>query len=128
MLLFLDIFYTILHLALMGFNLTGWIWKRTRKVHLLTLGMTLGSWAVLGIWYGWGYCPLTDWHWTVKEKRGEAHLPNSFVKYLVDKLTGTDIPSSVIDNITLGCLLGAIAAAIYANFFHKKNRRLKPPA
>ena len=115
MLHFLDIFYTLLHIAIMGFNLTGWIWKRTRIAHVVLLCLTAGSWVVLGPWYGWGYCPITDWHWRVKLKLGETDLPNSFVKYLADKISGKDIPSSIIDGVTLGCLVFSIVAAFYVN-------------
>lgn len=119
MLSFLNIFFTITHFALIIFNLTGWIWERTRKAHLIVLCLTAASWFLLGIWYGLGYCPLTDWHWNVKEKLGETDLPNSFVKYFADKISGTDVSVSLVDNITLGCLLFAIVAAIYVNFIRK---------
>jgi len=119
MLSFLNFFFTLAHLLLIIFNLTGWVWKRTRKAHLVVLGLTTASWFVLGIWYGWGYCPLTDWHWDVKEKLGETNLPNSFVKYYADKISGINIPVSLVDNITLGCLIFAILAAIYVNFIRK---------
>ena len=120
MLTFLDVFFTIAHLALMGFNLTGWIWKRTRKVHLITLTVTAVCWFVLGIWYGLGYCPLTDWHWQVKEKLGERNLPNSFVKYFADHITGSNISPSIVDNLTLGCLVFAVIASVYVNFIRRK--------
>jgi Protein of Unknown function (DUF2784) len=122
MLSFLDIFFTIAHLALTLFNLTGWIWKRTRKAHLITLIVTALSWGVLGIWYGLGYCPLTDWHWQVKEKLGETNLPASFIKYYADKITGRDINPSLVDNVTLGCLIFAVVASVYVNFFLKKKK------
>lgn len=123
MLHFLNILFTLAHLLLMAFNLLGWIWKPTRKAHLITLLLTAASWFILGIWYGWGYCPLTDWHWEVKEKLGERNLPNSFVKYIADKITGADISSSLVDNVTLACLIGAVIASVYVNFFAqgKKN-------
>ena len=120
MLIFLNILLTIAHFLLIGFNLTGWIWKKTRKTHLVVLGLTTASWFVLGIWYGWGYCPLTDWHLDVKEKLGETNLPNSFVKYYADKMSSQDIPSKIVDNVTLGCLVFAIIAAVYVNFFRRK--------
>ena len=120
MLLFLDIFYSLLHLVLMGFNLFGWIWRKARKAHLITAGITLASWFVLGIWYGWGYCPLTDWHWEVKRQLGEQHLPNSFVKYFADKITGLNISPAVVDGWTLGLFLAAIVLSVYVNFFRKK--------
>lgn len=111
MLAFLDILFTIFHIALMLFNLTGWIWKKTRKAHLISLALTAGSWAILGIWYGLGYCPLTDWHWAIKEKLGETNLPNSFVKYILDKIFNTDLPAKLVDRITLAGLLAAIVGA-----------------
>lgn len=115
MLSLLDLLFTIFHVALIVFNLTGWIWKKTRRLHLITLLLTAASWAILGIWYGLGYCPLTDWHWQVKEKLGETHLPNSFVKYLLDKLLGTDLPVPLVDQITLYSLLAAVVAAAVVN-------------
>ena len=120
MLTFLDIFLSIAHIGLTLFNLTGWIWKRTRKAHLVTLGLTLISWFVFGFWYGWGYCFLTDWHWQVKQKLGETNLPASFIKYFADKISGKNFDPSFVDNVTLGCLLFAIAAAVYVNFIRKK--------
>jgi Protein of Unknown function (DUF2784) len=122
MLSFLNIFFTIAHLALTVFNLIGWIWKRTRKLHLITLIVTAFCWLVPGIWYGWGYCPLTDWHWQVKEKLGETNLPNSFIKYFADKITGRDINPSLVDNVTLGCLVFAVVASVYVNFFLKNKK------
>lgn len=119
----LDIFYTILHLALIGFNLFAWIWPKTRRAHLITAGITLASWLILGIWYGFGYCPITDWQWDVKTKLGETDLPNSFVKYFADKLTGKDFDPALVDNITLWTFITAILLSIYFNFFHKKINR-----
>ena len=50
------------HTALVLFNMFGWIWKRTRVAHLITLGLTAFSWFALGAIYGWGYCLCTDYH------------------------------------------------------------------
>lgn len=104
-----DILYTMLHLVVIGFNLVGWIWKRTRKAHLWLVALTAGSWAVLGIWYGWGYCPITDWQWDVKRQLGEKNLPNSFIKYYADKLSGADIDAAVVDTVTV-VVFGIVAA------------------
>lgn len=104
-----DILYTMLHLVLIGFNLVGWIWERTRKAHLWLVALTVGSWAVLGIWYGWGYCPITDWQWDVKRQLGEENLPNSFIKYYADKLSSAEIDATVVDTVTVA-VLGIVAA------------------
>ena len=124
MFIFLDILLTIAHIVLTLFNLVGWIWTRTRKIHLITIGLTIASWFILGIWHGWGYCVLTDWHWQVKQKLGERNLPASFIKYYADKLTGKNFDPSLVENVTLGCLVFALVATIYVNFFRKRNRAL----
>ncbi len=116
MLRLLDILFTLLHVGLIVFNLTGWMWKRTRRWHLITLVLTAASWGVLGIWYGWGYCPLTDWHWDIKRQLGEQQLPNSFIKYCFDKITQRSWPPALVDRITLISLLTAVAASLYVNF------------
>jgi hypothetical protein len=116
---FLDILLTLAHLALIGFNLFGWIWKKTRKAHLITVAATAFSWFVLGIWFGWGYCPITDWQWKVKEKLGETDLPNSFIKYYADKISRENIDPSVVDTATLISFLIVIVLTIYFNFFKR---------
>ena len=120
MLQFLDIFYTVVHLSITGFNLLGWIWPATRKAHLITAAITAACWGLLGIWYGFGYCPVTDWQWDVKTKLGETNLPNSFIKYFADKVSGRDINPVLIDNLTLWLFVAAILLSVYFNFFHKK--------
>ena len=122
MLYVLDIFFTIVHLAITGFNLLGWIWRRTRKAHFITIIITAICWFLLGIWYGIGYCPVTDWQWRVKEKLGETNLPDSFIKYFADKITGQNFNPSLVNNITLGLFLAAIVLSVYFNFFRKKNK------
>ena len=119
MLRFLDIFYTILHLLIIGFNLVGWIWPRTRKLHLIVLSATAASWFILGIWYGWGYCPVTDWQWDVKEKLGETNLPASFIKYFADKITGEDFSASMVEKVTLISFILIIVLTIYVKFVAK---------
>jgi len=104
---FLDYFFIIFHGSFVLFNLTGWAWRRTRRIHLATIGLTLLSWFGLGIFYGWGYCPSTDWHWEVKSKLGETDLPYSYVKYYLDKLTGFSCNPLIVDAGVL--ILGLLA-------------------
>ncbi|WP_379086993.1 DUF2784 domain-containing protein [Pedobacter sp. UC225_65] len=116
----LDVLLSILHLLMIGFNLFGWIFKATRRIHFWFTMLTLSCWTLLGIWFGLGYCPITDWQWKVKEKLGEKNLPDSFIKYFVDKVTGANSNAELIDILTLGFFLIAIAISIKLNFFHKK--------
>jgi Protein of Unknown function (DUF2784) len=123
MLQFLDFIFTILHLALIAFNLFAWIWPKTRKAHLITIACTAVSWFILGIWFGWGYCPITDWQWQIKEKLGETNLPNSFIKYFADKITGKNFDPSVVDTFTLGLFAAATLISVYVNFFYRKEKK-----
>ena len=118
----LDVLFTILHLIIIGFNLLGWIWRSTRKLHFIVVLITAGCWLVLGIWYGIGYCPITDWHWQIKEKLGENSLPNSFIKYLADKITRKDISSDIIDALTAISFAVATFLSVYLNFLDKKRK------
>ena len=115
-----DVFFTILHLVIIGFNMFGWIWPATRRAHLVTILLTGASWFLLGIWFGMGYCPITDWQWQVKEKLGEKNLPSSFIKYFGDKLTGMDLDSSLVNSITLVTFLVALVLSCYLNFFYHR--------
>lgn len=116
----LDELLTILHLIIIGFNLLGWIDQSTRKIHFWFAMLTLSCWTILGIWFGLGYCPITDWQWDIKTQLGEQNLPGSFIKYFADKLIGTNINSDLIDALTLVFFLVAIICSIKFNFFNKK--------
>lgn len=120
MYLFLDWLFTALHLIIIGFNLVGWIWRKTRALHFVFVLLTAGSWLILGIWFGLGYCPITDWQWQLKEKLGETNLPNSFIKYFVDKVTGGDVSSTFVDIATASCFIAAVLLSVYLNFIKKK--------
>ena len=121
-LMVIDYLFTILHLLLIVFNLFGWLLKNTRKLLFWIAMLTLASWTFLGIWFGLGYCPLTDWQWGVKTQLGEQNLPDSFIKYLLDQSTGLTSNPNTIDFLTVGFFLMAIACSIKVNFFNQKTK------
>ncbi|ELR68551.1 hypothetical protein C900_00292 [Fulvivirga imtechensis AK7] len=110
-----DIVLTVLHIGLTLFNLTGWAFNRLKRIHLVTILLTLGSWVILGFFYGFGYCFLTDWHWDVKEELGEEGIPNSFIKYYLDILFNADIPADTVDVIAIIGLVFALAMTVIKN-------------
>lgn len=112
----LDVLLIALHCGLILFNLFGWAWPRTRKLNLATLTATAFSWFVLGVWYGFGYCPLTDWHWRVRLRLGDTDLPNSYLKFLFDRVTGLSINATLVDTITVVAFLGSFALSVGLNF------------
>jgi hypothetical protein len=112
----LDIFFVIFHTFLIFFNFFGWIWKWTRKLNLIVLSLTGASWLFLGLIVGTlGYCPLTDWHFRVLEKLGKKDLPDSYIKYLADRLTGLDFNAAVVDKVTLWVFVLAFALSVFFN-------------
>lgn len=120
----LDIFFVLFHTSLTLFNMFGWIWKKTRLANLITLGITGSSWVFLGLIVGMlGYCPLTDWHFNILHKLGKSDLPISYIKYLVDRLTGLDVNQTLVDNATLYGFLAALVISLLLNFrdLRKKN-------
>jgi hypothetical protein len=112
----LDIFFLVFHASLIVFILTGWIWKRTRRLHLLVMSLTVFSWFGLGLFYGMGYCPSTDWHWQIKRARGQTGLPNSYVKYYLDRLTGLNWNPRLVDNTVVLTGLAAFGLSIALNW------------
>ncbi len=111
----LDKFFFVFHSTIIVFNLFGWMWKKTRRANLIVLSLTGGSWFGLGIWYGIGYCPCTDWHWQVRRHLGHFDMSNSYVKFLIDSATGLDVNARLVDGMTLTLFILALAASIYTN-------------
>jgi hypothetical protein len=112
----LDIFFIVFHSSLIIFNLFGWIWRKTRLLNLITLTITGASWLILGLIVGvLGYCPLTDLHFSILYKLDKTDLPASYIKYLIDRLTGLNISSSLVDKITLCTFIAAFTLCLFFN-------------
>ncbi len=116
----LDIFFVIFHTSLTIFNTVGWVWKKTRLLNLITLLLTGSSWLFLGMIVGTlGYCPFTDWHFMILEKLGKTNLPNSYLKYLFDRITGLNINAELVDRVTLIVFIAALAISLFLNIRDK---------
>ncbi|MBZ9786389.1 DUF2784 domain-containing protein [Psychroflexus sp. CAK57W] len=115
-----DYFFMIFHSLLILFNLFAWLYKPLLKWHLAVLALTFASWGILGIWYGLGYCPVTDWHFNILKALGVTDLPQSYINYLLQRLFDLHLADDVVDGLTLGCSLAALILSVYLNFFRKK--------
>ncbi len=116
MYVFLDWLILVFHTSLMFFVLIGWGWRRTRRWHLFVLTLILLSWYGLGIFYGFGYCLCTDWHWQVKEALGETDLPDSYVKYFLDRLTGRGWDARLVNASVVLITLTVFALSLWLNW------------
>jgi len=92
---------------------------------LITLTATAASWALLGIWYGWGYCVCTDWHWDVRAKLGLVDRSNSYIHFLIVKLTGINLNAKLVETGTLVVFILSFALSIWLNISGRSGRRLQ---
>jgi hypothetical protein len=122
MLRLLDIFFVVFHTFLIFFNLFGWVWQRTRKLNLVTLLLTGASWFILGLFYGMGYCPLTDWHYDILRRLGHTGMPHSYIKYLIERLFGIDFNPDFIDKATFLAWLVALVISLTLNIKYARKR------
>jgi hypothetical protein len=114
-------FFYVFHTALILFNLLGWLYPRTRKLNLITLLATFGSWGLLGFWKGWGYCFLTDWHYQVLRALGEKGMPSSYIAFLIEKITGLSLAPGLVNTLTVSLALLALVFSVWVNL--RKKRR-----
>lgn len=117
--------FYVFHTVLILFNLFGWLVKRWRKLNFITLLVTFASWILLGIWKGWGYCFLTDWHYQILHRLGERNLPNSYIAFLVEKLTGWLPETDLVNGLTVGLATVALICSIWVNFFLNNRSQYK---
>ena len=111
----IDYFFILFHSALILFNILGWIIPKWRFANLISLSVTAFSWFVLGIWYGIGYCPFTDWHWKVRQLLGYRDESNSYIHFLILKIVGVNLPENWVDSSTLIILLLAFFISVILN-------------
>lgn len=113
------LFY-VFHTGLIVFNLFGWLHPKLQKLNLISLLVTFGSWFLLGLWKGWGYCFLTDWHYQVLRSLGERDMPSSYIAFLVEKLTGCLPDANLVDALTVGLAVLALLGSLWVNFRRSK--------
>jgi hypothetical protein len=117
----LDILFFVFHTGWILFNCLGWIWRRTRPWQLATVSLTALSWFGLGVVYGWGYCPCTDWHWQIRARLGHVDPP-SYVQLLIRELTGLDPGRAAADAVAVVTLAAAAVLSVALNLRDRRGR------
>ena len=112
MLATLNILFFIFHTAMLILNLTGWIFRRTRRLHIVCLGATLFSWFVMGYWKGMGYCICTDWHFQVRRAMGIKDSVHSYLQLIAKSFFGADMDRLTSDLSAGGGLLFILLATL----------------
>jgi hypothetical protein len=124
MLVLADIGFYVFHTLLIGFNMFGWIWPRTRFWHLISMGLTSFSWFVMGAAYGWGYCLCTDWHFQVREQLGYADTETSYVQLLAKHAFGISMSRFTSDVLAVSVfvLILLAMAVVWSRAWHQRRR------
>ena len=82
-----DFIFSVMHIVVIMVNCFGWLSKRTLKLNLLFLVLTISSWSILGILFGVGFCFITHFHSIVLDRLFGVSVPFSFLDYMIiDKL------------------------------------------
>ncbi|MCX8064270.1 MAG: DUF2784 domain-containing protein [Candidatus Hydrogenedentes bacterium] len=118
---FFDVFLTLIHILFIVFILVGWHFKGSRRIHFWSVVVVGVFWFICGFYYGFGYCPLTDYHWRIKEGLGEKDLPYSFIEYVVERLSGVDFNTDIINYVTLSIFLFVFVVSLYYKFIKDIN-------
>lgn len=77
--------------------------------------MVAFSWFVLGIKYGIGYCPVTQWHWEVRsilDRPVEAH---SYIQFMIDRFMGISLDERYVGAGTLVIFALLLSLSILLN-------------
>jgi len=120
---FLNIFFFIIHTALTLFNIVGWAFPKTRKLHLITTLLLRFSCFVFGICYGWGYFACTDLHWQVRETLGYNDRSDSYIHFLLLHITGKDFSKQFVNTGTLIVFLLTAILSVWLNIRDWKKKR-----
>ena len=110
----LNVAFFVFHTLWMAFVCVGWAWKRTRRWHIAAVSLTALSWFGLGIRYGWGYCPFTDWHWQIRERLGHRDPP-SYIQLLIREVMRIDLGPDVANALALAVLFLAGVLTVLLN-------------
>lgn len=122
---FIDVFFIGFHTSLILFNVFGWLVPRWRFANFISLSLTAFSWFILGIWFGWGYCVCTDWHWQIREMLGYHNTSSSYIHFLILELTNINIRGKSVDTYTAIVFVTAFLISFYLNLRKWKAKNIK---
>jgi len=63
-----------------------------------------------------GYCPLTEWHFNILERLGYRELPDSYIVFLLQRLTSLKIDQELANLLIIGLYFVALSISVMVNF------------
>lgn len=120
-----DVLFFLFHTALILFNLIGWVWAPTRRLHFLCIAATLFSWVVMGAYCGFGYCLCTDLHFQVRRRLGLPVFGHTYLQLMAEVILGIKISQTLSNLLAGGGLLFILVAMAGVSIRQRWQRR--PP-
>lgn len=110
----LNALFHVLHIAIILFVMLGWLVPQWLMMHLVLTMLTLGSWFILGHWFGHGYCPVSSWHWRLKGALGDGRPEGTYIHLLLQRLSGRALQSAAVDRfvVVVTLLIAGISIAL----------------
>jgi hypothetical protein len=93
--------FHLAHIAVILFVMIGWIFRPLLPLHLALTLLTLGSWFILGHWFGTGYCPISDWHWKLKETLGGGRPNGTYIHLVLQNISRRELNPASVDKVVL---------------------------
>ena len=123
----IDVLFFVFHTGLILFNLAGWAWPQTRRLHFLCIAATLFSWVVMGAFYGFGYCLCTDWQFEIRRRLGLPIFGHTYLQLIAQVFLGINLSQSASDLLAGGGLL-FILVAMFAVWIRQRWQEKHPVA
>lgn len=118
----IDVLFFVFHTALILFNLMGWVWPPTRRLHFICIAATLFSWVVMGAFYGFGYCLCTDWQFQIRRHLGLPVFGHTYLQLMARVFLGINLSQSA-SNVLAGGGLLFILVAMFATWIRQRWQR-----
>jgi hypothetical protein len=118
-----NVAFWVFHSALMVFLVLGWMFAKTRRLHLIAVMATACSWFIFGLWKGIGYCLCTDLHMQVREALGIHDRSRMYVQLMIESMTGVRLEDRAMMWITGGSFALATVMSIWLNVRDGRKRR-----
>lgn len=113
--LLLNGLFHLAHLSIILFVMLAWLVPALRPWHLLLTTLTLGCWFVLGYWLSVGYCPVSDWHWKIKQALGSGRPPQSYIHFVLQKISGRRFDGTRLDQTVVVCTILLLGLSLWLN-------------
>lgn len=111
----LNLLCHLVHGGVVVFLMVGWLFPPLRAAHLALVFLTLGSWFILGRWFGVGYCPITDWHWKLKDALGEGRPKEAYIHMVLQKIARRKFEAAAVDKVVVLSTLAVTALSLALN-------------